>query len=99
MTCNGNDIVSKQQVTYLGLILDQSISGYTIAEKVVLQCSNKVKFLVRNANKFNVKTKQLLVSTLIECHFDYGCSSWYSGLSKRANLEYKWHRIRPSGLF
>ena len=53
--CNGNDIESKQQVTYLGLTLDQSISGNTIADKVVLQCSNKVKFLYRNANKFNMK--------------------------------------------
>ena len=69
---------------YLGLTLDQSISGNTIANKVVLQCSNKVNFLYRNANKFNMKTKQLLVSALIQCHFDYGCSSWYSGLSKRA---------------
>ena len=24
------------------------------------------------------------MSTLIQCHFDYGCSSWYNGLSKRA---------------
>ena len=43
-----------------------------------------MKFLYRNANKFNMKTKQLLVSALIQCHFDYGCSSWYCGLSKRA---------------
>ena len=82
--CNGNDIESKQLVTYLGLTLDQSIAGNTFADKVVLQCSNKVKFLYRNANKFIMKTKQLLVSALIQCHFDYGCSSWYCGLSKRA---------------
>ena len=44
--CNGNDIESKQQVTYLGLTLDQSISGNTIADKVVLQCSNKVNFCI-----------------------------------------------------
>ena len=41
--CNGNDIKSKQQVTYLGLTFDQSISGNTIADKLVLHCSNKVK--------------------------------------------------------
>ena len=99
--CNGNDIESKQQVTYLGLTLDQSISGNTIADKVVLQCSNKVKFLYRNANKFNMKTKQLLVSALI----------LYSAtlimfvlrgtvvLVKWQSLDYKWHKIRPSCLF
>ena len=84
MKCNGNDIESMQLVTCLELTLDQSISGNTIADKVLLQCSNKVKFMYRNANKLNMKTKQLLVSALIQCHFDYGCSSWYSGLSKRA---------------
>ena len=31
-----------------------------------------------------MKTKQLLVSALIQCNFDHGFSSWYSGLSRRA---------------
>ena len=30
-----------------------------------------------------MKTKKLLVSSLIQCHFDYTCSAWYSGLSKK----------------
>ena len=94
--CNGNDIESKQQVTYLGLTLDQSISGNTIADKVVLQCSNKVKFLYRNANKFNMKTKQLLVSSatliMVVLRGTVVLVKWQS-------LDYKWHKIRPSGLF
>ena len=30
-----------------------------------------------------MKTKKLLVSCLIQCNFDYTCSAWYSGLSKK----------------
>ena len=28
-------------------------------------------------------TRKTLVSTLIQCHMDYACSAWYTGLSKR----------------
>ena len=41
-----------------------------------------LSFLYRNARKFNIKTKKLVVSSLIQCHFDYTCSASYSGLSK-----------------
>ena len=75
--CGGNDIESKQDVTYLGITLDQSLSGDNIVNKTVTKCSNKVKFLYRNARK-------LLVSALIQCHFDYSCMSWHSGLTKKS---------------
>ena len=82
--CGGNDIESKQDVTYLGVTLDQSLSGENIVNKTVTKCSNKVKFLYRNARNFDKKTKKLLVSALIQCHFDYACTSWYSGLTKKS---------------
>ena len=83
VVCNGNVIESKPNVTYLGVTLDQSLSGDAIASKVISKSSNKLKFLYRNTRKFNLKTKKLLVSALIQCHFDYSCSAWYSGLSKK----------------
>ena len=82
--CGGNDIESRQTVTYLGVTLDQSLSGDVIANKVVSKCTNKVKFLYRNAKQFDLKTKKLLVSALIQCQFDYACTSWYCGLTKRS---------------
>ena len=30
-----------------------------------------------------MKTKKLLTTALIQCHFDYACSSWFSGLTKK----------------
>ena len=83
VSCGGNDIESKSQVTYLGVTLDQSLSGDSIASKLLTKSSNKLKFLYRNTRNFDLKTKKLLVSALIQCHFDYACSSWYTGLTKK----------------
>ena len=73
IVCNGNVIESKSTVTYLGVTLDQSLSGDVMASDVLFKTSNKLKFLYRNARKFNMKTKKLLVSSLIQCNFDYTC--------------------------
>ena len=81
--CNGNVIESKSNVTYLGVTLDQFLSGEIIASNILYKSSNKLKFLYRNAGKFNLETKKLLISALIQCHFDYTCSAWYNGLSKK----------------
>ena len=39
----------------------------------------KLKFLYRQTKHFNMKTKNFLIL----CHFDYACSSWLSGLTKK----------------
>ena len=44
-------------VTYLGLTLDQSLSCDAVASGVLSKTSNKLKFLYRNARKFNIKQK------------------------------------------
>ena len=66
-----------------GVTLDQFLSGEIIASNILYKSSNKLKFLYRNAGKFNLETKKLLTSALIQCHFDYTCSAWYNGLSKK----------------
>ena len=75
ITCNGNDIESGAKVTYLGVILDQTLSRSSM---IVSKCNNKIKFLYRNAKNLD-KKKMLLTSALVQCHFDYGCSMWYTG--------------------
>ena len=75
ITCNGNDIESGEKVTYLGVTLDQNLSGSSMITKIVSKCNNKIKFLYRNAKNLDKKTKILLV----QCHFDYGSSMWYTG--------------------
>ena len=58
--CNGNVIESKSNVTYkeyLGVTLDQFLSGEIIASNILYKSSNKLKFLYRNAGKFYLETK------------------------------------------
>ena len=55
--CNGNVIESKSNVTYLDVTLDQFLSGEIIASNILYKSSNKLKFLYRNASKFNLETK------------------------------------------
>ena len=83
VTCNENEIETKNTVTYLGITLDQTLTGYSIAEKLLNKSACKLKFLYRNTRQFDSKIKKLLVSALIQCHFDYACSAWYSGLTMK----------------
>ena len=77
ITCNGNDIESGAKVTYLGVTLDQNLSGSSMITKIVSKCNNKIKFLYRNAKSLD-KKKMLLASALVQCHFDYLLIEAYS---------------------
>ena len=89
ITCNGIDIGSGSEVTYLGVTLDQNLSGSSMITKIISKCNNKIKFLYRNANNLDKQTKMLLTSALIQCHFDYGSSMWYTGTTCRMKKKLK----------
>ena len=55
--CYGNDIESGAKVTYLGVTLDQNLSGSSMITKIVSKCNNKIKFLYRNAKNLDKKTR------------------------------------------
>ena len=78
ITCNSIDIEPGEKVTYLGVTLDQNLSGSSMITKIVSKCNNKIKFLYRNARNLDKKNKMLLTSALVQCHFDYGSSMWYT---------------------
>ena len=62
--CSGNVTESKSSITYLGVTLDQFLSGdIIISSKIFTKSSNKLKFLYWNARNFNLKTKN--VSSLL----------------------------------
>ena len=82
VTCNGHHIKSTNTVKYLGLIIDNNLSGDFIVDSIVKKVNNRLRFLYRQANFLDVKCKLSLCSALISCHIDYACSSWYSGLTK-----------------
>ena len=83
--CAGKELATRSKVKYLGLTLDQPLNGESIVDSIVQKSNAKLKFLYRQANKVDQETKKLLVSVLIQCHYDYASSAWYSGLSKKSH--------------
>ena len=80
--CNDTTIKNVTSVKYLGLTLDNNISGESIVHNILKKASCRLKFLYRYSNILNLKSRKTLCFALIQCHFDYACSSWYSGINK-----------------
>ena len=79
------DIQIKQhsKVKYLGCMLDETMSGETMALFVINKINNKLKFFYRK-NRFLISTlRWLLCNAIIQPYFDYACSAWYPNLTKR----------------
>lgn len=79
--CEGKQIQSATSVKYLGVSLDQHLSGELIANSIIKKTGDRLKFLYRQAHFLNSKSRKTLCSALIQCYFDYSCSSWFSALS------------------
>ena len=69
--------------TYLGSVLDENLSGESMATKMLGKINGKLKFLYRKRNFLDSSLRRLLLNALIQPHFDYACSSWYPMLNKR----------------
>ena len=70
------DINIKQhsEVTRLGCVLDETMSG----EPMVLKVINKIK------NRFlSPELRRMLCNALIQPHFDYACPAWYPNLTEK----------------
>jgi len=91
ITCNGSKIVSKSSVKYLGVDLDQCLNGEITGNKVIKTVHGRLNFLYRNSKCLNQNTKKLLVSALIQCHFDYASSFWFAGLTCKTK-----HRLQTA---
>ena len=79
----GDTKISQQKkVTYLGCILDDDISGESMASRVMNKISSRLRFLYRKQSFLNPKLRRMLCNALIQPHFDYACSAWYSNLNK-----------------
>ena len=72
------------QMTYLDCILEQTISGESMTNKVISEVNARLKFLQRK-NKYltaNLR-RHLLCNALMKPHFDNACSAWYPNFSKK----------------
>ena len=73
-------------VTYLGCVIDENLSGETMALKVISKISCRLRFLYRKNRFLSQPLRRLLCNALIEPHFDYACSAWYPGFVTRFTL-------------
>ena len=85
MNIRRGDIEIKQHsvVTYLGSVLDENLSGESMATKMLGKINGKLKFLYRKQNFLDSSLRRLLLNALIQPHFAYACGSWYPMLNKR----------------
>ena len=83
VSCDGKIINLTNSVKYLGITLDENLKGESIAKSVVKKASGRLSFLYRQGHFINQRTRGTLCTALIQCHFDYCCSSWFSSLSAK----------------
>ena len=81
--CNGHTIKAQRSVKYLGLTLDDQLTGEAIVNSIVQKVNGRLKYLYRQCNFLGEKLRKYICSALIQCHIDYACSSWYTGLNKQ----------------
>ena len=79
---NDHIIKPASSIKYLGVTLDQHLSGEVFADSLIKKATGRLKFLYRYSSYFNQRLRKRLCSALLQCHLDYCCSSWYTGLSK-----------------
>ena len=94
------DIKIKQhsKVTYLGCVLDNDLSGESMATKVSGLINGRLKFLYRKQRFLTYPLHRLLCNTLIQSHYDYACSAWYPSLGKRLLKKFKYPKINVSDI-
>ena len=70
------------KITYLGCILDESLSGESMALHVLNKINSRLRFLYRQNRFLNKPLRRLLCNAMIQPFFDYACSACYSSLRK-----------------
>ena len=58
--CAGTTLASQTHVKYLGIDLDQSLTGERVANKIICKSNAKLKNLYRHTNNINMKSKHFL---------------------------------------
>ena len=62
-------------VEYYGYFLDSDLNGEPMARRVLKEINTKLNLLLRQSNYLNYSSRRFLYNTLIQAHFDYGCTS------------------------
>ena len=70
-------------MNYLWCVLDETMTGETMALTVIEKINSRLKFLYRKNRFLDVSLRRLLCNSLIQPHFDYACTAWYPQLTKK----------------
>ena len=73
---NGIEIKQHKKVKYLGCILDESLSGESMALNVINKIDSRLKFQHRQNRFLTPLLCRLLCNALIQPLFDYCCKAW-----------------------
>ena len=79
--CDGREVKRVSSVRYLGVMLDENLSGKVQAMSVVKKVAARLSFLYRSARLFDLKSRRMLCMALIQPCLDFCIVSWYVGLS------------------
>ena len=66
ISCEGTSIEAKDNVKYLGAVLDQCMSGENMVTSIIQKANARLKFLYRKQRFFNFETKKLLVMSICQ---------------------------------
>ena len=72
---SGTEIKQYAKVKYLGCILDQSLSGESMALNVIDKVNSRLKFLHRQNCFLTPPLRKLLCNAMIQPVFDYACTA------------------------
>ena len=71
ITRNKNKIKQYSVVEYFGCLLDENMSGESMAKRALKKINGKSKFLYRQNRYLSYPLKRTLCDSLIQPHFDF----------------------------
>ncbi len=82
MSVDNVEITAKKSVTYLGCTLDNTLSGENMALKVLSKINQRTKVLAGVSSLIDRNALKTLAGALVQRHFDYAFTSWYTSIPK-----------------
>ena len=71
------------EVTFLGCVIDETMSVEPMALKVTNKINAKLKFRYRKNRFLSPNLRRMLCNALIQPDFDYACPAWYPNLTEK----------------
>ena len=76
VTVGDTAVTANNAVEYLGIL--RFLTGESMGQKINANVNQKVMFLSRKATFLDKGILKTLAAVLVQPHFDYACTTWYS---------------------